>query len=163
MGGQQRPGEERGGTGVGGGGGEGRRVGVAVEVAAGGDHDEAIAYGGGPIDRHVGDSVRLAAPERPFAVPRGIVVPRNTSRTCVAGRIVSTDAGAMDGLRHMGGMMPVGQAAGVVSAGTARAVWRGRRTVARAPMRCGVQARAARWARSPRTVPKARSGRSRAR
>lgn len=85
-------------------------------VQAGADHPEAISYGGGPIDRHVGDSVRLVAPERPFAVPRGVVIPQGTSRLCVAGRIVSCDAGAMDGLRHMGGLMPVGHAAGVIAA-----------------------------------------------
>lgn len=89
---------------------------TADAVATGADHPEAISYGGGPIDRHEGDSVRLVPPERPFAVPRGVLIPSGVPNLCVTGRTVGAEAGAMDGLRHMGGIMPLGHAAGVISA-----------------------------------------------
>lgn len=84
-------------------------------VASGDDHPEAISYGGGPIDRHIGDSVRLAPPASPFAVPKSALIPREVSRMTLAGRIISAEPEAMDALRHMGGMMPVGQASGVIA------------------------------------------------
>ncbi|MGO1181418.1 MAG: FAD-dependent oxidoreductase [Micrococcaceae bacterium] len=89
---------------------------TAEDVATGADHPEAISYGGGPIDRHEGDSVHLVPPARPFAVPRGVLIPRDVSNMCVTGRTVGVESGAMDGLRHMGGIMPLGHAAGVISA-----------------------------------------------
>lgn len=89
---------------------------AADDVAAGTPRDDAISYGGGPIDLHEGDSVRLTAPRRPFAVPMGVLIPKGVRDTTVAGRAVSAEPGAMDGLRHMGGVMPLGHAAGVLSA-----------------------------------------------
>lgn len=93
---------------------------TALDVSAGAARDDAISYGGGPIDLHEGDSVRLAAPAQPFGVPIGILIPQGVADMTVAGRAVSAEPGAMDGLRHMGGVMPLGHAAGVLSALAAR-------------------------------------------
>lgn len=95
---------------------QGRETLTSAAVVSGVDHPDAISYGAGPIDRHHGDSVILTAPERPFAVPMGVLLPRGVENITVAGRAVSADGGAMDGLRHMGGVMPLGHAAGTIAA-----------------------------------------------
>jgi hypothetical protein len=93
----------------------GRTTLTAADVLAGADHPDAISFGAGPIDLHEYDTVTLTAPKRPFAVPLGVLVPRRVDNITVAGRAVSAEAGAMDGLRHMGGVMPLGHAAGVLA------------------------------------------------
>ncbi len=92
----------------------------AQEVWHGADRADAISYGAGPIDLHEGDGVRLTAPARPFAVPMGVLVPSGVRNMTVTGRASSAEPGAMDGLRHMGGVMPLGHAAGVLAALAAR-------------------------------------------
>lgn len=95
---------------------EGRATLTGEEVRAGADHPEAISYGAGPIDRHKGDTVTLRAPASPFAVPYSVMIPLGVDNILVAGRAVSAEGLAMDGLRHMGGIMPLGHAAGVAAA-----------------------------------------------
>ncbi|MDF9277612.1 FAD-dependent oxidoreductase [Arthrobacter sp. EH-1B-1] len=68
------------------------------------------------MDLHHGDTVTLSAPEKPFAVPYGVLLPRGANNVTVTGRAVSAEGSAMDGLRHMGGMMALGHAAGTTAA-----------------------------------------------
>ncbi|WP_171042225.1 FAD-dependent oxidoreductase [Sinomonas gamaensis] len=86
------------------------------DVRTGAGSRDAISWGGGPIDVHEGHTVRLASPERPFAVPYQCLLPRGLENVLVAGRALSADPEAMGGLRHMGGIMPTGEAAGAAAA-----------------------------------------------
>ncbi|MDQ4489784.1 FAD-dependent oxidoreductase [Sinomonas sp. ASV486] len=86
------------------------------DVRTGAEFDDAISWGGGPVDIHEGHTVRLANPERPFAVPYRSLLPRGVENVLIAGRALSADAEAMGGLRHMGGIMPTGDAAGAAAA-----------------------------------------------
>lgn len=94
----------------------GRDTLCGTAVAEGLDHPHAISYGAGPVDRHEGDSVILSAPSQPYAVPYGVLIPKGVDNILVAGRAISAEGTAMDGLRHMGGIMPLGHAAGVAAA-----------------------------------------------
>lgn len=86
------------------------------DVLAGREFPDAISWGGGPVDLHEGHSVRLVSPQRPFAVPYRCLLPLGVDNMLVTGRAISADSAGMGGLRHMGGVMPVGEAAGLAAA-----------------------------------------------
>ena len=86
------------------------------DVLTGRAFPDAVSWGGGPLDLHEGHSVRLTSPQRPFAVPYRCLLPLGVDNMLVTGRAVSADSAGMGGLRHMGGVMPIGEAAGVAAA-----------------------------------------------
>ncbi|SFK56274.1 FAD-dependent oxidoreductase [Geodermatophilus ruber] len=86
------------------------------DVLTGRAFSDAVSWGGGPLDLHEGHSVSLTSPQRPFAVPYRCLLPLGIDNMLVTGRAVSADSAGMGGLRHMGGVMPVGEAAGVAAA-----------------------------------------------
>ncbi|MEU0841443.1 FAD-dependent oxidoreductase [Streptomyces sp. NPDC005962] len=91
------------------------------DVRSGREFGDAVSWGGGPVDVHEGHDVHLSSPDGPFAVPYRCLLPVGAPGVLVAGRILSAEPAAMAGLRHMGGVMPLGQAAGTAAALSAKA------------------------------------------
>ena len=88
------------------------------DVRTGGSFDDTIALGSGPIDTHHsrGAGLSLTVPERPFQIPYRALLPRGVDGLIITGRCVSATREGMAGLRHMGTVMAMGQAAGTAAA-----------------------------------------------
>lgn len=88
------------------------------DVRVGNSFGDAIALGTGPLDTHhsAGGGLSLAVPERPFQIPYRALLPRNVDGLITTGRCVSATREGMAGLRHMGTVMAMGQAAGTAAA-----------------------------------------------
>lgn len=93
------------------------------EVLRGRSFPDAVALGSGPFDVHHADGagISLVVPDQPFQIPYRSLVPRGADGLLITGRCVSATHKAMAGLRHMGTVMALGQAAGVAAALTAKA------------------------------------------
>lgn len=78
---------------------------------------DALCYAWYPMDRHEADSVN-AEPLDPKViptVPRGALLPKNSSRIAAAGRIISAEPGAGAGLRIQAVCFATGQACGAMA------------------------------------------------
>ncbi|RZL81010.1 MAG: FAD-dependent oxidoreductase [Rhodococcus sp. (in: high G+C Gram-positive bacteria)] len=96
----------------------GKYVVTGEDIRTGRQFPDAIALGGGPLDIHHSDGVgiSLTIPDSPFQIPyRALLVP-GAPGVIVTGRCVSATAEGMGGMRHMGTVMALGQAAGTAAA-----------------------------------------------
>lgn len=96
----------------------GRYVVDGDDVHSGTSFADTIALGGGPIDTHHADGsgLSLVVPEQPFQIPYRALVPAGVEGMLVTGRCISATSEAMAGLRHMGTVMALGEAAGTAAA-----------------------------------------------
>lgn len=96
----------------------GDHVVTGEEVLTGAVFPDAIALGAGPLDTHhaYGAGISLSIPSRPFQIPFRALLPRGTDGIIVAGRCISATREGMAGVRHMGTVMAIGQAAGTAAA-----------------------------------------------
>jgi hypothetical protein len=80
--------------------------------------DDAIAYGGYPIDIHRLGGGRLERLPKGIAptIPLRALVPKGSRNLMVAGRSISSDRAASSGLRVQATCMAMGQAAGAAAA-----------------------------------------------
>lgn len=88
------------------------------DVLSGATFADGIAVGGGPIDVHEanGTGLRLIVPDGPFSLPYRALLPLGARGLLVTGRCVSATKDGMAGIRHMGTVMALGQAAGTAAA-----------------------------------------------
>lgn len=88
------------------------------DVRTGAVFDDAVALGSGPLDIHHsgGAGLSLSIPDRPFQIPYRALLAREVEGLIVTGRCISATREGMAGLRHMGTVMALGQAAGTAAA-----------------------------------------------